>query len=739
MNNLKRKFMSLVVICCFVASLVPPAYPTKAAANLLPTAADNLSVGLINGSKLVAIDNGYMRVFWHAGKINIEYYDDSFQIQSKRSLDMELDLWGGFYAGADAYYLVEGQLNTAESDTAEVIRVIQYDKNWNKTGTAKITSNQDLFIGGEVRIPFDYGCVEMTEYDGTLYIVTGHQGYVDPVYGQGHQGFLMIAVDEASMTGKIVDSDLWHSFAQYIAGKDSDLYVLEQSEGSRYTKLSKYNAENLQQKTSLPVLEYGGSRDSAWAISCYASVDGMAVSSDHVLCLGTSIDQTKYDSVTDDTAHNIYLTVTPMDNFSEDATAVEWLTDYNGGGKCFYGTKITRINNNRFMVSWEEYDTSQTASADDTLSESILHYIFVDGNGKKVSNEFTAAAPISDCQPIVKGSQIVYYASNANMVDFYSIDVETGNFNKKVYQVAGENVTWNLTGDVLTLSGSGAISIDPVTGHRPPVSSTSHVFYYSNESAWRPISEKVKKIVIGEGITGIPESAFVNFDSLTEVEVSPGVTSIGAKAFYECDILSKITIPSSVTSLGEDFLWTGYYWVGSESHVVRATIYAPKDSYAIEYAKENGIRYVMLDENNNEIGSDKDNDTDSDRDNDTDSEITTEVKNIIGAKESDRKGKYVVPKKAVISKLTSPKARQIRVTWKRDPQASGYQIQYAKNAKFKKGKKTITIAKNSTVSKKISKLTKNKKYYVRVRAYKKIDGKKRYGSWSKTKKIKCRG
>ena len=37
----------------------------------------------------------------------------------------------------------------------------------------------------------------MTETNGTLYIVTGHEGYVDKSVGQGHQGFLMIAVDQA--------------------------------------------------------------------------------------------------------------------------------------------------------------------------------------------------------------------------------------------------------------------------------------------------------------------------------------------------------------------------------------------------------------------------------------------------------------------------------------------------------------------------------------------------------------
>ena len=99
-----------------------------------------------------------------------------------------------------------------------------------------ITSNPELF-GGEVRTPFDYGCVEMTESNGKLYVVTGHEGYVDSSVGQGHQGFLMAEIDQATMKGKIVSCDLWHSFAQYIKSQGSYLYVLEQSEGSRCTKL----------------------------------------------------------------------------------------------------------------------------------------------------------------------------------------------------------------------------------------------------------------------------------------------------------------------------------------------------------------------------------------------------------------------------------------------------------------------------------------------------------------------
>lgn len=767
MKTIKSKLAALFMICCFV---LLTGYTVNAADNHVPTASDNLNIGLRSTSELAATNNGYMRVFYDGKKICIEYYDDNFNIKSKKSLDMELSIWGGFYAGSDAYYLVEGQANTGESDQAEVIRVIKYDTSWNKIGTAKITGNPNLF-GGEVRYPFDYGCVEMAEYNGTLYIVTGHEGYVDPAYNQGHQGFLMIAVDQASMTGSIVASDLWHSFAQYIACKDTNLYVLEQSEGSRYTKLSRYNAENLEE-TSLAVLEYGGSRSSAWAISCYASVDGIALSSDQVLCLGTSIDQSKYDSVSEDTEHNLYLTVTPMSDFSESATTVKWLTNYSGSGKCFLGTKITRVNDNRFMVSWEEYGISQTASTEDGLSSSLLHYLFIDGRGNKISREFTAAAPISDCQPIVKGSKIVYYASNANMVNFYSIDSETGEFSKKIYRVAGANAAWGLNKGVLTISGKGAMSVDTETHFRYPVSSVLGGFSYSSsDNAWKPIREKVKKIVIEEGITSVPESAFEYFNNLTEVELKSGVKSIGKKAFYGCDSLSKITIPSSVTSIGEDFLWTGYYWTYDNSHVVEATIYTPENSYAMKYAKENGIRYSVLRDTkagksiteakisgiktsyvyngkaqkppvkvklvNKTLKKGTDY-TVTYANNKKAGKATVKIKGIKDYSGTVTKTFKIVPKKASISKLTTPKSKTVKIIWKRDSQADGYQIQYAGNSRFTKGKQNIHVKKKTIVSKKISKLKRKKRYYFRIRSYKTIDGKKCYGPWSRPAKVKCK-
>ena len=345
---MKKRICACLLLCLIMVVGIKP-MSASGATTLLPTACDNLQTNLRAYSELVQTDGGYMRVFYDGENIQAEDYDGHFNLINKRTIPMELTYWGGFYAGEEAFFIVTGQANTEENNHTEVIRVIKYDKNWNRLGAASITSNADLF-GGDVRYPFDYGCVEMTEHNGMLYIVTGHQGYVDEAVGQGHQGFLMIAVDEDTMTGSIVDCDLWHSFAQHIENDQNHLYVLEQSEGSGYTKLSQYNITTLESK-SIPVLEYGGSRTSVWAVKCYASVDDLALSTENVLCIGTSIDQSKYDEVSSNTAHNIYLTITPKADFIEERTTVKWLTDYVGGGKSFLGVKLTKINDDRFMIS----------------------------------------------------------------------------------------------------------------------------------------------------------------------------------------------------------------------------------------------------------------------------------------------------------------------------------------------------------------------------------------------------
>lgn len=76
-----------------------------------------------------------------------------------------------------------------------------------------------------------------------------------------------------------------------------------------------------------------------------------------------------------------------------------------------------------------------------------------------------------------------------------------------------------------------------------------------------------------------------------------------------------------------------------------------------------------------------------------------------------------------------------QVTWKKNAQATGYQLQYSQSSLFT-SKKTVTVKQNATVKQKLKGLTKGKTYYVRVRAYLKKDGKTYYSAWSHSSNVR---
>lgn len=93
------------------------------------------------------------------------------------------------------------------------------------------------------------------------------------------------------------------------------------------------------------------------------------------------------------------------------------------------------------------------------------------------------------------------------------------------------------------------------------------------------------------------------------------------------------------------------------------------------------------------------------------------------------------PKSTKLSKV-SAKKKGFEAKWeKQSTQTKGYQIQYSTDSKFKSGNKTVTVNKNSTTKKTISKLKAKKKYYVRIRTYKTVGKQKYYSDWSKSVKV----
>ena len=105
---------------------------------------------------------------------------------------------------------------------------------------------------------------------------------------------------------------------------------------------------------------------------------------------------------------------------------------------------------------------------------------------------------------------------------------------------------------------------------------------------------------------------------------------------------------------------------------------------------------------------------------------------------SKKVGSYGIYISFIGSSLKGAK-KKITVKYKKQTsQTTGYQIQVATDKAFKKNKKTVTVKKNKTTSANVSSLKAKKKYFVRVRTYKTVNGKKIYSSWSKVKTVKTK-
>ena len=92
------------------------------------------------------------------------------------------------------------------------------------------------------------------------------------------------------------------------------------------------------------------------------------------------------------------------------------------------------------------------------------------------------------------------------------------------------------------------------------------------------------------------------------------------------------------------------------------------------------------------------------------------------------------PAKVKAVKLIAKK-KKLNVKWKKVSGATGYEVTYATNNKFTKNKKTVKVKKNKVT---LKRLKSKKKYYVKVRAYKKANGSTNYGKWSKVIKKKAK-
>ena len=94
-------------------------------------------------------------------------------------------------------------------------------------------------------------------------------------------------------------------------------------------------------------------------------------------------------------------------------------------------------------------------------------------------------------------------------------------------------------------------------------------------------------IELPDGLTSIGDSTFSRCSTLTSIELPDSVTNIGDRVFWYCSALTSIELPESVTSMGIDVF----------KRCDNLTMTVQRDSYAVQYAKDNGLNYTYPDAN----------------------------------------------------------------------------------------------------------------------------------------------
>lgn len=246
--------------------------------------------------------------------------------------------------------------------------------------------------------------------------------------------------------------------------------------------------------------------------------------------------------------------------------------------------------------------------------------------------------------------------------------------------------------------------------------------------AYPPANSSVTEFAVPQSVTSIDMGAFAQSKYLKKVYILPEIDEIKGQTFYNCSNLEEVYFSKTIK----------YAYENAFAGCNVKTAYFAGDGVTFDklndgiYNAEKVYNYV-LDMSKINVYTTADSQESS-------SQSNVPTVEIIGINEyqekkdtgsNNGKEENIEFKKFVLK----GKKKAVVVTWKAVKDVTGYQIQISTNKKFKKNKKTITVAKKKATKKTLKKLKAKKKYYVRVRAYKVINGKKVYGKWSKVKTV----
>lgn len=677
-------------------------------------------------------DAGFYRVDARYEDILVEHYNTNYQFISNKYIKYELPKFGGFLAGKDAFYLVFGQNNKEESNAAEVIRIVKYDKQWNRLMSASI-------YGANTTIPFDAGVARMAEDADTLYLHTCHEMYTSSD-GKRHQSNMTVLINKSDMTVERTYDKVGHatyvshSFNQFIMVDDQGHPVtLDHGDGfPRSAFIQQYDKKDREtleieingEIIDTIVLSEGTCLDPLRSASVLkftgkigenrtgATLGGLEYSSTHYLTVGGSDRQNRKDGMP---GHNIYVTATDRTNISEEGTQFHWITAYGkDSGIAIYNPQLAKLNDDSFLLLWNELDDP------DSDEESYhLRYVFLNSKGEMQGNIYTASGCISDCQPIAWNGKIYWYVTDNVSMKICTIDA-SGKYEE-------HKVAYPDTMDIYPKSVEECDVFCNIIGMGNMVKDfedDSEIFKYKyfNVMLQDRILKGNKEYEIKgkSGIKHVSTEAYyrINF------EVHGITPYCYGKMQINMNTIRKIPVITSVkhTAKGNKIVWE------EESGAAGYVLYRSIDNKKLEKVKQ-------ISDSKTTSWIDK-----------MGKKYTGKYRYYLKAYTYNSNGKLIYTKKSkakILYPLDKPKPKHLKskrgkisLKWKSVKGAKKYQIQVSRKYEFKSKKIYWTKKKKYTVKK----LRSHEIYYVRIRAnktYKAYDGKKRrgYSAWSKVLRV----
>lgn len=318
------------------------------------------------------------------GIVYIETADSNGSKVSSKEIAYELPIFASFFSGENYNFIVFGQSNAEKNKSKEVIRIVKYDKNFNKLGSASVN-------GGDVSTeePFRAAGARMAEKNGKLVLHTGRRRF------DGHQSNLTIAVDIDTMnvthqSALFPSNHVSHSFDQYMLFDGVQPVFLDHGDAyPRSIVLKRNKSEDLLSKCDeATMFKIPGAVGANYT---GVTIGGFGMSSKNYIAAITTIDHSKAKKYTsyeivglDLDQRDIVVCVLPKSFKSGTTASQTTIAKYVGTDKIASTPKMLSNGDESFTLFWQEFSISGTPG--DYVVQTISSNGTVSGSEKRYNN-----------------------------------------------------------------------------------------------------------------------------------------------------------------------------------------------------------------------------------------------------------------------------------------------------------------------------------------------------------------